>query len=67
MTDKEQRFVVIQTKTTFLIPSVPHYIRVYGQENSIPISDLDDFDLKLIGEEWTKALMDLARKKRNKL
>lgn len=61
MTDKV--FVTAQVPLSFEIPSLPNFIRVYGQESK-PIAEIDDKVLQIIGEKWTAALIELARKKR---
>lgn len=66
MSKEAQEYVTLATRTTFLVPSLPNFIRIYGKENngSIPIEDLDDDALKQIGVAYTEALIKLAKQKR---
>ena len=46
-----------------IIPSVPNFLRldIGGQQGSLGIQKFTEADLKMIGEEWTKKLIDHAR------
>ena len=43
------------------IPSIPNFIKVGG--NTFPIKEFTEEELKDIGEEWTKKLIEKAKKK----
>lgn len=43
------------------IPSIPNFIRVGS--GTFPIQDFTEEELKHIGEEWTKKLIEKANKK----
>jgi hypothetical protein len=56
---------VIKVQAEIKIPSVPNFfIREDG--HSIPISAVTDEDLKMIGDLWTKELIEKAQAKRKK-
>lgn len=49
------------------IPITPNFIRLsIDKEKTIPIEKLTDKQLKLLGESWTKKLIERARDKRKK-
>jgi hypothetical protein len=52
-------FVTVQTKLE--VPTIPNFVRTQIGE-SIPIRDLTDDQLKAIGEEWAKQLVEKARR-----
>jgi hypothetical protein len=53
-------------KPTIKIPQTPNFVQLVlsGAQVSVSIADVSDEDLENLGEEWTAALLESARKKR---
>lgn len=56
----------VTLKLELELPSVPKFIWVKGQSNTIPIADIDEEVLREIGKQWTDALIKLAKSKEQK-
>lgn len=57
-----------QHRRRVLVPMTPNYIRSGRPHDDavIPIDDLDDASLQIIGEAWTRELIASAQRKRRK-
>jgi hypothetical protein len=52
-------------KVTAKIPATPNFIRMVGfEELAIDVKNIEDSELKKIGAEWTKNLIENAKKRR---
>lgn len=52
-----------RVSTVVQLPIVPSYLRI-DHDNSVTIGSLDDRELKELGELWTEALIEKAKKQR---
>lgn len=60
---KNQKEISVQVK--FRLPTLPNFIVLAGNEHlSIPIHHASDAELRAIGEAWTEALIERAKRKR---
>jgi hypothetical protein len=57
----ENTFVTVAVNLKVQLPSLPNFVRT-EQDLSLSIGSLDDDALTTIGEEWTRKLIDKARK-----
>ena len=51
---------IIHVTEEIQVPSLPSFLYSISLNRSIPIGDMDDEDLKKIGDEWTKELIKKA-------
>lgn len=60
----ETRWREVNTKTAVEVPTVPNFLRVKGavaNDQTIPLSAVNEADLRALGEEWTNALIRRAK------
>lgn len=54
----------MEKKINIILPSIPNFI--LGESGtSFDVASLSDADLRKIGRDWTKALVEKAQKRRN--
>lgn len=57
----------LRVTASIVVPRTPSFLRFEDQEMaSIAIEDVSDEDLKKVGREWTKDLLERARERRNR-
>lgn len=56
--------IVRPAKQSVRLPRIPDVICISGSKESIPLADLSDDELQAIGEEWTRAMIRKAHKRR---
>lgn len=52
--------VGMDRRTDLVVPKVPNFIAVEGSRETIPVADIDDNTLGIIGKAWTKKLIERA-------
>ena len=55
---------MVEFKVKLLVPQLPNFIRVKDSSQAIPISALTDDQIYELGNEWTQAILEKARKAR---
>lgn len=55
--------ITVAVKAKIKTPQLPNFLLAEDGQK-IPIADVADADLNLIGEQWTKELIELARQRR---
>lgn len=56
---------IIKVQAEVVIPRVPSFLRIANAgETTIDVADIPTDDLRAIGREWTEALVEHARRRR---
>jgi hypothetical protein len=56
--------ITVKTELEIMLPSLPNFVRTANKDVVMPINELTTDQLKELGDQWTKALIDKANKKR---
>lgn len=66
MSGEHVEYIEVRIHKRILVPSPFNYLRLAGSEEAPPvdIAHISDEDLRLIGEAWTKSLIENAARRR---